>query len=334
MREVIPAQRKLAKLVRPDSNVLTAQVIKEKKEYLRQTTQKQRDVEDQERKFNVEGQKKKEKQAILLRKQTERARYLRSCRRPFSAKELERAAAPPPEKELTNTEILIRDVRRRKRRSQSARKKRAESQKHAMSFMNANNATSKHIAKGNSIRRKRQQTNEIKRRVARARYTTMEKQTIMHEAAVRRDQQQLAKIHAAKEEYTQMLAWRKNLDVQKLEMARLRKEYNKDLSRLVQKIQRGELDQPIWNVDQPPREIVKRQLDAQYIVPTRPISRGTSGSRGENGYGAYNGNFGVSGSRPSSREETKDGSGADDMPLTTYSTGPTMSRTIDLKQYP
>ena len=166
-------------------------------------------------------------------------------------------------------------------------------------------------------------------RVARARYTTMEKQTIMNEAAVRRDQQQLAKIHAAKEEYTQMLAWRKNLDIQKLEMSILRKKYNKDLSRLVQKIQRGELDQPVWNVDQPPREIVERQLNAQYIVPTRPTSRGSS--RGNGGYGAYNCNFGVSGSRPSSREETKEG--ADDIPLTTYSTGPTVSRTIDLKQY-
>ena len=80
--------------------------------------------------------------------------------------------------EANVTESLMRDVRKRKKRSKSARRKRTESTTFARSFMSANNATSRHIAKGNAMRRKRQEHLDIQKRVAQARWVSIQSDAV------------------------------------------------------------------------------------------------------------------------------------------------------------
>jgi len=326
MREVIPAQRKLAKLVRPDSKK-NAQLAKQTKVFLQKRVREHQDVEDRERKESVVEQKKAERQAVQRRKETQRARYLASFRRPQTANQVETSKSSDKlqQEDINITETLMRDVHKRKKRAKSARRKRERSHQFAKSFMSANNATSRHIAKGNAMRRKRQEEFAVRRRVAQARWTTEQRAAVMREASLRRQAQKQAKIDAARVEYINMLEWRKNMDIQKLEMARLRKQYQRDLTHLVQRVQRGELDQPVWNVDQPPREMLERTMATQLMVPTRPTEhRGIS-----MGYGAYNGG-GREGGRLMSRGDA-DNDESQGGVATIFSTGPTMSREITLK---
>lgn len=298
------------------------------KQFLRQKAKEELEKEILERKKRVHERNRIEKESLLRRQETKRSQHLATFQRPFTAKEIEKANMPPKE-DLNSTDVLIRDVRRRKRRVKSAKRKREKSQKHAKMFSRANNSTSRHIARGNLIRRKNQAQLDIQRRVARTRALTMQRQAVMREAVLRKQNQEQIKIENAKEEYKQMLIWRRNVDIQKLEMARLRKEYHKDLRELVQKVQRGELNQPIWDLHQERREFLERQEVKQHMIPVRPKSRGPSGRR----FGAFNNkNDGRKGGGP----ETL----AADLPFeeniisemsTTFSMGPTMERTIDLK---
>ena len=225
----------------------------------------------------------------------------------------------------------MRDVRKRKKRSKSARRKRTESTTFARSFMSANNATSRHIAKGNAMRRKRQEHLDIQKRVAQARWVTEKRAAVMLNATKRRNLQKQNQIELDKMEYIAMLEWRKSLDVQKLEMARLRKQYNRDLTQLVQRVQRGELDQPLWDVDQPPREMLEKQLNTQFLVPSRPRSRNSVLMEQGNQYGGYNGNEYVMPSRPISRQ-LLESNATMETPTASFTQGPTMSREINLRE--
>ena len=319
MREVVPAQRKLAKLVRPDTKV-HAEMAKEMKDFFRTKIREQFEMENMQRKRTVQEKNKEEKDSLRRRKETQRDYHLATFRRPHSAKEIERASMPPQE-ELNGTEILMKEVKRRKRKVQSAKRKRDKSQKHAKMFSNANNSTSRHIARGNALRRKRQTELATKQRVARNRTTTMQRQAIMREASIRKQQQQQAKIDGAREEYKQMLIWRRNVDIQQLEMARLRKQYQEDLKTLVQKVQRGELNQPVWDMEQQPRELLERTKATQGLIPVRPNSR-------QQGFGAYNGGSKGGNVRPLSRETRAVAATFESNPSTT-----TFSTSTTIKEY-
>ena len=330
MREVIPAQRKLAKLVRPDSKT-NAKLAKKTKYFIKQKVKEHKYSQDQNRKDNVHEQKIVERLAVQRRKETQRARYLASFRRPQTARQVESTTtAKLQEDEANVTESLMKDVRKRKKRSKSARRKRTESTTFARSFMSANNATSRHIAKGNAMRRKRQEHLDIQKRVAQARWVTEKRAAVMLNATKRRNLQKQNQIELDKMEYIAMLEWRKSLDVQKLEMARLRKQYNRDLTQLVQRVQRGELDQPLWEVDQPPREMLEKQLNTQFLVPSRPRSRNSVLMEQGNQYGGYNGNEYVMPSRPISRQ-LLESNATRETPTASFTQGPTMSREINLR---
>jgi len=325
MREIVPAQRKLAKLCRPGTT-LPREMSKGLKDFLRTKVTEELEQEAMARMKKVQLQYHQEKERVRQRKETQRAQHLATFRRPISAKELERANMPLKE-ERNGTDVLIETVQRNKRRSKSAKRQRTKSQKHAKMFSSANNATSRHIARGNLIRRKKQLELATKRRVAQTRTNSTNRQAIMREAAVRKQKQQQKKILRAREEYKQMLIWRRNVDVQKLEMARLRKEYHKDLKQLVQKVQRGELDQPIWDMHQPPHELMERATATQNMVPVRPKSRSHNGGGygGGRGFGAYNGG-------PSDRPEQVVSNDTVVSEISaTFSAGPTMEKTVDLK---
>ena len=152
------------------------QLAKKTKYFIKQKVKEHKYSQDQNRKDNVHEQKIVERLAVQRRKETQRARYLASFRRPQTARQVESTTtAKLQEDEANVTESLMRDVRKRKKRSKSARRKRTESTTFARSFMSANNATSRHIAKGNAMRRKRQEHLDIQKRVAQARWVSIQK---------------------------------------------------------------------------------------------------------------------------------------------------------------
>jgi len=203
------------------------------------------------RKQAVAEQRQREVNATKYRKETERYRKIDVARRrsrPSSASSSQDRGVPETRPELSGTGLAAR-VRRRKRAVQSARRQRQRSKAHAISFVTANNATSRHIAKGNEMRRKRVEHAKVCIKVAQVRHASAQRQDLMNMAANRRKAQQQRKISESREEYKRMLMWRRDMDVHELEMTRLKKKYDSDLRALVRRVRKGELDQPLWDVD-------------------------------------------------------------------------------------
>jgi hypothetical protein len=249
IRDIVPAQRKLAKLMRPDNKVASAMAMAQR-EAARARRQEEESTLLLSRKQAVADQRLREVEAAKYRKETERYRKIDVARRrsrPSSAASSQPGGAGT-RPELAGTSLAAR-VRRRKRAVQSARRQRKRSHAHAMSFVTANNATSRHIAKGNAMRRKRIERAQVCRRVAQTRHASTQRQDLMTTAANRRKAQQQRKISQSREDYKRMLEWRRDMDVHELEMTRLKKKYDSDLRALVRRVRKGELDQPLWDVD-------------------------------------------------------------------------------------
>ncbi len=294
LRHVVPAQRKLAALVRPDARKATA-VTKAMRKALRARAAEEKKELELERRGKAAAQRRRELESAQHRRDNERRRKLRlveqrvAATRPSSAKSDTTAGSDnrygadngdgAGYAKLAGTDLAER-VRRRKRTVQSARRRRKESQQHARGFMTANNATSRHIAKGNAIRRQRKEAAAIARRVVRAKRASAVSRQVMKEAAQRRAAHQKQKIERSREEYKRMLIWRRNVDVQQLEMMRLQKAYDKDLRDLVRKVRRGELDQnPVWDVESALQHEIYEQRRGEYVgTLSRPMSSGADGA--------------------------------------------------------
>lgn len=274
IREIVPAQRKLARLMRPDTKASAALALARKKQMRAEKEANEKAALDSRRKA-VAKQRQREIKATKYRAETERYRKIDLARRrsrPSSASSLSGENPSENRPELSGSGIAAR-VRRRKRLVKSARRHRQKSQMHALSFVAANNATSRHIAKGNALRRKRIEHANTRRKVEQTRIISAQRQELMCIAANRRKADKQRKIAESREEYKRMLMWRREMDVHELEMTRLKKRYDSDLRALVRRVRKGEIDQPIWDVEYMSRaDFQNRKYENTLLNPMPPIT--------------------------------------------------------------
>ncbi len=267
LRNIVPAQRLLSAKFREKSAQDFTEQAKQWQDK-RRRAMFQREFELQEKRAKVAERRKQHHDALELRKQMKQNAIHRFTPSDESSSD---GATPEPE-QLACTNLASR-VRRRKRRDLARRSKRIASQRGAQIFESATNASLRHMRKGKSIRRKFMEESDVKQRTASLRQARAARKQILAVAKERQREERQKRVRDSREELENMMFYRQQKDAQKLELVRLRKQYDNDVKALVRRIRKGDLiDHPAWGLSSP-------DPSAQVYAPIPPDAMAHAASR-------------------------------------------------------
>lgn len=166
-----------------------------------------------------------------------------------------------PPRSIKSADRRIRDLKTRRSRSRRRGDARKRSRQMALGFCRATNQVSRSIGAGNMarLRRKREMEAAESLRAVRA---EREHRADMRSAAL---YEHLMQKRAAKARDVQamqiMLAWRQETDVQRLELVRMRKRYDKQLKTLIRRMRNDDVSQALYPLERSAADGLRHTFD-------------------------------------------------------------------------